>query len=343
MDTSNPDLLVKTRFLVISDTHGARCLPGNNRLIDPVDVAIHCGDLTEESKLAEFRATLELMKTIQASLKLVIAGNHDWTLDTPMFKKKIAEIAPPVDMELVRREYGDFGEAQRILQASAKNEDDDESGIVFMDEGTRTFTLSNGASLTLFASPCTPSADDWGFQYDARGGHQWDIGSDVDVVVTHGPPEGVMDRTATGSRIGCPGLFAAVARAKPRLHCFGHVHRGWGAKLARWRGGEAVGGPASHFGAFDNDRSVVVETLAGLTPRDFDGPDAVAEKRRRLEARTAAGCFATSHCAGDEHPLRKGEGTLFVNAAVQGDGEQPQHLPWVVDIELPRAARDAAA
>ncbi|GJC79546.1 metallophosphoesterase domain-containing protein 1 [Colletotrichum liriopes] len=218
-------------------------------------------------------------------------------------------------MEMTRRKYDDFGEARRLLQASAKNEDDDvdDADVVLLDEGTHTFTLSNGALLNLFAShySYTLSGDDRGFQYDAGEGHQWDIGGGVDVVVTHGPPSGVLDRTATGSRLGCPDLLTAVARAKPRLHCFGH--------------------------AFDNDRSVAVEPLAGLTPGRFDEPGAVAERRRKLDACTARGCYATSHCAGDEHPLVKGEQTLFVNAAIEEGEDRPQHLPWIVDVELPSA------
>ncbi|WYZ41485.1 hypothetical protein EsH8_V_000380 [Colletotrichum jinshuiense] len=336
---------VKTRILIISDTHGADSLPGSESLC-PVDVAIHCGDLTEESKLAEFHSAVKLIKAIDAPLKLVIAGNHDWTLDTPIFKKKIDEMQGPVDMDLVRREYGDFGEARRVLNSAV---DDDDAGFVFLDEGTHTFTLANGALMSVYASPHTPSAEDWGFQYDPREGHQWDVGGDVDVVVTHGPPEGVMDRTAPGSRIGCPGLFGAVARAKPRLHCFGHVHRGWGAKIVRWRPGigstataatTAAGAEAmrpSHFTAVDNDGSVVVETLAGLTAGRYDTPDVVEAKRQKLDACMLRGCYLTSHCAGDQHPLRAGEQTLFVNAAIQGDADWPQHLPWIVDIELPKA------
>lgn len=52
------------------------------------DVAIHCGDLTEESKLEEYRASIQLLKDIHAPLKLVIAGNHDFTMDIPAFRKK---------------------------------------------------------------------------------------------------------------------------------------------------------------------------------------------------------------------------------------------------------------
>ncbi|GKT67993.1 metallophosphoesterase domain-containing protein 2 [Colletotrichum tofieldiae] len=175
MDASTPSSRVKTRILIISDTHGASSLPGN-RPLGPVDVVFHCGDLKKESKLAEFHETLNLMNSIKAPLKLVIAGNHDWTLDAPIFAKKIAEIPPPVDMEMARRRHDDFGEARRLLQASAKNEDDnvDDADVVLLDEGTHTFALSNGALLNLFAShySYTLSGDDRGFQYDAGEGHQ---------------------------------------------------------------------------------------------------------------------------------------------------------------------------
>jgi len=82
---------IKTRFLVLSDTHGA-LLPENRKSKEPVDVVIHCGNLTQESKLKEFRTATRLLKSIDAPLKLVIAGNHDFTLDTPTFRSKIEEI-----------------------------------------------------------------------------------------------------------------------------------------------------------------------------------------------------------------------------------------------------------
>ncbi|KAJ0355930.1 hypothetical protein COL26b_000551 [Colletotrichum chrysophilum] len=342
MDVSTTALGIKTRILIISDTHGASSLPGSQPL-PPVDVAIHCGDLTEESKLIEFQNTITLMKSINAPLKVMIAGNHDWTLDTPIFKSKIAEIPPP--------DTAPSTKARDLLLSSSATD------ITFLQhQGTHRLALPNGAHLTLYASPFTPSTEDWAFQYDPReeASRQWDVGDDVDVVVTHGPPHGVLDRTAGGERIGSAGLFAAVRRAKPRLHCFGHVHRGWGAKLVRWRrsegaaladglaAGEGEGeGPAaavSHFADIDHEKSVAVESLAGLTPGRFDGADVIAEKRRKMDEGLRRGYFTTSHCADDERPLVPGEDTLFVNAAIKGDGEHPQHLLWIVDIELPKAS-----
>ena len=45
------------------------------------------------------------------------------------------------------------------------------------------------------------------------------IPQDTDILVTHGPPLGVLD----GGH-GCAALRRAVIRIKPRLHCFGHAH-----------------------------------------------------------------------------------------------------------------------
>jgi Icc-related predicted phosphoesterase len=43
------------------------------------------------------------------------------------------------------------------------------------------------------------------------------------ILISHGPPEGILD---CGQ--GCPALRRAVIRVKPRLHCFGHIHGGYG-------------------------------------------------------------------------------------------------------------------
>ena len=49
------------------------------------------------------------------------------------------------------------------------------------------------------------------------------IPPDTDILVTHAAPLGVLDCGR-----GCPALRRAVIRLKPRLHCFGHIHGGYG-------------------------------------------------------------------------------------------------------------------
>jgi Icc-related predicted phosphoesterase len=47
----------------------------------------------------------------------------------------------------------------------------------------------------------------------------------VDILVTHGPPYSILDRSPGALHpAGCPQLLEAVTRLKPKLHVFGHVH-----------------------------------------------------------------------------------------------------------------------
>ena len=154
--TTNSDF-VKTRFFILSDTHGMD-FGREERSSHYADVAIHCGDLTEEFKLEEYRATLRLLMDIQAPLKLVIAGNHDFTMDIPVFREMVAHARPALDPDLIRKVNGALGEARQLF------EDARSAGIIFLEEGSDLFTLENGASLAIYASPYTPSLGDWGFQ-----------------------------------------------------------------------------------------------------------------------------------------------------------------------------------
>lgn len=319
---------IKTRFLILSDTHGA-LLPENRKPKDPVDVVLHCGDLTQESRLKEFRTAIRLLKSIDAPLKLVIAGSHDFTLDTPTFRRKTEDIRPFLDMKLMEREYGAFGEARQLVHEAA------DAGITFLDEGTHHFALANGAHLTVYASPYTPSIDDWGFQYDLRQGHEWPIKNDVDIVMTHGPPLGIFDLQGS-RRIGCPQLFKAVADAKPLMHCFGKVHDNWGARLVQWRR-EKMPGPPSHFTAFEEQESVTVETLKMLKAARFDTVEMISKKYERVKRYEADGCCETRHSQGAKHPLERGAQTLFVNAAIQGTEDDRFHFPWVAELDLPKS------
>ncbi|KAI1762260.1 ser/Thr protein phosphatase family protein [Hypoxylon sp. FL1150] len=304
--------LIQTKILVFSDTH---------------DLCIHCGDLTEESKLDEFRATLELLRAVEAPLKLVIAGNHDFTLDTPSFKKKIEEASPQIEPELVAKVYGEYEEAKRLLLDAEKH------GIHLLDEGTHHFTLRNDAKLTVYASPYTPSLGDWGFQYRPDQGHKFDIKEGTDIVVTHGPPRGILDRTSSRERAGCPDIFAAVALQKPRMHCFGHIHEGWGAKMVTWR--EKLTERPSHFTDIDNDNTFVIEQLSTMQSGRFDTQDDIKHKKERLNKYTAQRYCDTSHRDGDSVEPELGQQTLFVNASIKGDDDI--QLPWLVELGLPKA------
>lgn len=86
------------------------------------------------------------------------------------------------------------------------------------------------------------------------------------------------------------------------MHVFGHIHEGRGAKRRAWSG----------------DKSDPV-----LVSQAEDAWDRAA--------------FVDVSSEG-EGPLKFGDETLFVNAAIMTMQYKPWYVPWVVDLDLPSAA-----
>jgi len=133
---------IKTRFLVLSDTHNAKpsdasgvafCSP-----LPKADVLLHCGDLTMVGHLHEYDAALAMLSSIDAELKLVIAGNHDISLDDEYYARKghyMHRLKEP-DVQLPKRAR-DLWTGERAARA----------GVTYLDEGVHSFTLKSGARL----------------------------------------------------------------------------------------------------------------------------------------------------------------------------------------------------
>jgi len=80
-----------------------------------------------------------------------------------------------------------------------------------------------------FASPYHPKI--WGkFELERPELYPvWDmIPDDTDILITHGPPKGILDKTYQGDIVGDQALLEAVKRVKPVAHIFGHIHEGYG-------------------------------------------------------------------------------------------------------------------
>jgi predicted MPP superfamily phosphohydrolase len=145
--TKSPQVArISTRFLVISDTHSATPeeKPLGSQNVSPLpmpkaDVLLHCGDLTMIGKLHEYEKTMDLLESIDADLKLVIAGNHDISLDEIYYRRK---------GQFMHSQTGGYSED---LPAKAKvlwlGERAKSAGVTYLDEGTHSFTLKNGARL----------------------------------------------------------------------------------------------------------------------------------------------------------------------------------------------------
>jgi hypothetical protein len=62
----------------------------------------------------------------------------------------------------------------------------------------------------------------------------------------------------------------------------------------------------------------------------FDSAGEIEQKKARKERYEAPG-----HCRAGGLAFDDGLQTLFVNAAIEGEAEEEQHLPWIVEFELP--------
>ena len=134
---------------------------------------------------------------------------------------------------------------------------------VLIDEG---LTLDG---LRLWGSPWQPAYHSWAFNLPrgAALAEKWALIPDgLDVLITHGPPRGIGDRGPVAGRHGCDDLLAAVRRARPALHIFGHIHQDGGF----WRSGDTA---FTNVTTWECERGpTVLDWLGGrIAPRFIDG------------------------------------------------------------------------
>lgn len=176
------------RLVLISDTHGKHDDIGGLS----GDVLIHCGDFCH-GLLNDGSDLLQIDDWFAAQdfqLILCIGGNHDFVAQR-------------------RRE-----QVEPVFQ----------NAVYLQDEsyqfGGRTF----------YGSPWLPDLDGWAyFLKDAHRRRKWKlIPRETDVLITHTPPHGMLDRPRTGNHVGCKHLQKAIRGLPLRVHCFGHVHASYG-------------------------------------------------------------------------------------------------------------------
>ncbi|KAJ4382579.1 hypothetical protein N0V86_001801 [Didymella sp. IMI 355093] len=66
--------------LIISDTYNKRPYSSETP-IPKVDIFVHCGDLTQYGGLPSFQHAIDTIETVNAELKLIIAGNRNMDID----------------------------------------------------------------------------------------------------------------------------------------------------------------------------------------------------------------------------------------------------------------------
>lgn len=266
-----------------------------------------------------YKKALEMLGSIDAELKLVIAGNHVISLDGKYWQTHLYKGVEGDDPE-EDDDPAEHSHAMSIMKGPLAAE----AGVTYLEEGVHFFTMKSGAKFSLYASPYTPEFGDWAFPYNRnedRFSHPNQVLEgctsiaenpipsfpEIDIIMTHGAPKDIMDDCAQGNQ-GCKNLLRAMRRARPRMHCFGHIHEGYGAYVVAWK--------------LDTSKANTKDTSTSTSTSETHAPG------RPLinQYPEPTGCA-----------VAYGQETLMVNAAIMTGENDPDNAPWLVDIELPRA------
>jgi Icc-related predicted phosphoesterase len=176
------------RSVCISDLHG------HIKHIDvPLgDVLVIAGDTLRARSTTELSDFNRYLGKLPHKYKIVVAGNHDFTI-----------------------EY--LG--KKITRYFLKN-------AIYLEDSQ---VLIDG--IKFWGSPWIPKYYNWAFNLP-RGTflrEKWElIPDDIDVLITHTPPFGILDKTMRNGNVGCQELLKRVEQIKPKVHIFGHIHESHG-------------------------------------------------------------------------------------------------------------------
>jgi Icc-related predicted phosphoesterase len=189
------------RVITVADTH----LFHNEIDIPEGDVLVHCGDFSRTGHVNEIRRVNGWLQEIGPRFRyvLVVAGNHDQCF------------CPKKASELIREE------AKRVLLQGTANVRYLEDESTWIDD------------VEFYGSPWQPEFCDWGFNLPRNSEElkeKWAaIPETTDVLITHGPPKGVLDLNRRDSfACGCELLHDRIRELQPTYHLFGHIHEGYG-------------------------------------------------------------------------------------------------------------------
>lgn len=157
------------------------------------DVFVHSGDYSSAGSQKAAVDFATWLSGLPHQHKVVTPGNHDW----------FSEKEPAAAALIFRKSTYLVDEAREV------------GGFKF------------------YGAPWSPRFFDWAFNAD-RGAvirSKWArIPDDTQVLVVHGPPAGILDRTRSGETVGCADLLNTIENrlSKLRLVVFGHIHEAHG-------------------------------------------------------------------------------------------------------------------
>jgi len=182
------------KLICISDTHGDH--QGVN--LPDGDVLVHAGDITSHGTENDFVDFLSWFESQPHPHKVFVAGNHDRYLEQST------------------------AAAEKLVL---------DTDITWLNDSGTTID-----GVRFWGSPITLRFHDWAFMRepgDDINQHWKLLPSDTDVLITHGPPHGILDHVkrldGSEEQTGCPLLLERILSIQPKVHIFGHIHEEYGS------------------------------------------------------------------------------------------------------------------
>jgi len=192
------------RIILISDTHGLH----QHIELPKGDILIHAGDCTNIGLRSDLIGFLYWFQNLKGfDTKIFIAGNHDWC-----FERK-----------------------PDWLPQFINDENLSQSDCYYLEDNFMTIKDPEfSRPIKIYGTPWQPEFCNWAFNVPrAELYKHWEkIPLDTDILITHTPPQEILDTTLGGDTPGCSSLrYYIDEKIKPALNVFGHIHEAYGSKV----------------------------------------------------------------------------------------------------------------
>lgn len=199
----------------ISDLHG------HYPTLEGGDLLIVAGDLTERDLPHERLVFLQWLAGLDYKRKIFIGGNHDNSLIGMGFQKTREDgvdylCDSGTEFEWQETEDTKWGPKHLPGCRSLKLK-------IWGSPWTKTFPGMNPRCKAFTVDTEEELAEKWAL-----------IPDDVDILVTHSPPYGILDKTIDGLNIGSVYLRGHLNRVRPLLHICGHIHEAYGRDIYQY-------------------------------------------------------------------------------------------------------------
>jgi hypothetical protein len=159
------------------------------------------------------------LKGVPAKHKVFIGGNHDFLMEDAGFPALLRTIDLPDNIHYLQ-----------------------DSGIQRTLDGPYIYGMPWVPNLPTWAFPAQiEDSQEWDYLTNHQGRMPTNLGDKIaaiptgaDIVISHGPPEGILDKVLFSSHphVGAQAMPERMQKVNPALYICGHIHESYGVKQA---------------------------------------------------------------------------------------------------------------